>query len=228
MLKDKIEIMNELEQWISQHGSGTFSDENFETVGNFGNYSIPEIPGIQQVRKEIETFVDLLLSMKLTNSILEVGLGYYGSTHFLWRQFIEKVITIEISHERVRKFGGNMRKFYGKWVLDDNRSSFLIGSSTDAGTVKKAYDLLKGKRVDVLFIDGLHSYEGVLTDWLLYNPLVKKGGMVVFHDALLQAPELGVSDFLDRLKLGSFDGRSYDLKTIVHSRETGIAYYQQV
>ena len=121
-----------------------------------------------------------------------------------------------------------MRKFYGKWVLDDNRSSFLIGSSTDAGTVKKAYDLLKGKRVDVLFIDGLHSYEGVLTDWLLYNPLVKKGGMVVFHDALLQAPELGVSDFLDRLKLGSFDGRSYDLKTIVHSRETGIAYYQQV
>jgi predicted O-methyltransferase YrrM len=227
MRTDSHEIMHELEQWVRLHGSGTFSDENYETVGNFGNFAIPEIPGIQQVRKEIEEFVQLLLALKLTRSMLEIGLGYYGSTHFLWRQFIGDVITIEKIHDRVREFGANTRKFYGKWVLGDNRSSFLIGSSNDVRTVQKAYTLLEGKPVDALFIDGDHSYEGVLTDWLLYSPLVRKGGLVAFHDALLHGPELGVADFLDKLKSGALDGTPRQLAFIVHSKETGIAYYVQ-
>ena len=218
-------IMKELERWVSTKGSGTFSDECYVTVGNFGDFSIPNIPGIQQVRQEIEEFVTLLIQKQLTSSILEVGLGYFGSTHFLWRLFINKVITIEISHDRVREFGANTREFFGKWVLGDGRSSFLIGSSSTVNTVKKAYTFLENKPVDVLFIDGDHSFEGVLSDWLLYNPLVIKGGIVAFHDALLSAPELGVADFLEKLRNGIIDGQHYDLKTIAHSKETGIAYY---
>lgn len=35
---------------------------------------------------------------------------------------------------------------------------------------------------DLLFIDGDHSYEGAKQDFDLYFPIVKEGGLVVFHD----------------------------------------------
>ena len=36
--------------------------------------------------------------------------------------------------------------------------------------------------IDMLFIDGDHSYEGVKKDWDLYSPLLKSGAIVIFHD----------------------------------------------
>lgn len=37
-------------------------------------------------------------------------------------------------------------------------------------------------KIDFLFIDGDHSYEGCKTDWDYYSPLLKKKSIVVFHD----------------------------------------------
>jgi predicted O-methyltransferase YrrM len=42
--------------------------------------------------------------------------------------------------------------------------------------------LFGGRAVDLLFIDGDHSYEGVRRDFDLYSPLVRKGGMIALHD----------------------------------------------
>ena len=36
--------------------------------------------------------------------------------------------------------------------------------------------------LDLLFIDGDHSYEGVKADWDAYNRFLKPGTLVVFHD----------------------------------------------
>jgi len=41
---------------------------------------------------------------------------------------------------------------------------------------------LKGQRFDALFIDGDHSEEGVAADFEMYGPLVRKGGIIGFHD----------------------------------------------
>lgn len=37
-------------------------------------------------------------------------------------------------------------------------------------------------RLDVLFIDGDHSYTGVKGDWEAYKGFLKSGGLVIFHD----------------------------------------------
>ena len=37
-------------------------------------------------------------------------------------------------------------------------------------------------KIDILFIDGDHSYSGVLNDFMLYERLVRKGGYIVFDD----------------------------------------------
>lgn len=36
--------------------------------------------------------------------------------------------------------------------------------------------------VDILMIDGDHTYEGVKKDFEMYSPLVRPGGLIVFHD----------------------------------------------
>lgn len=41
---------------------------------------------------------------------------------------------------------------------------------------------LAGKQLDFLFIDGDHSYQGVATDFAMYSPLVRPGGLIAFHD----------------------------------------------
>jgi cephalosporin hydroxylase len=40
-------------------------------------------------------------------------------------------------------------------------------------------------RIDLLFIDGDHSYEGVKQDFLDYSPFVNKGGLICFHDTVI-------------------------------------------
>ncbi len=37
-------------------------------------------------------------------------------------------------------------------------------------------------RVNLLFIDGDHSYQGALADWQLYAPLLAPGAFIVMHD----------------------------------------------
>lgn len=36
--------------------------------------------------------------------------------------------------------------------------------------------------IDLLFIDGDHSFKGCKADWVLYSPFLKQGSIVVFHD----------------------------------------------
>jgi predicted O-methyltransferase YrrM len=38
------------------------------------------------------------------------------------------------------------------------------------------------KQIDFLFIDGDHSYNGCLQDWMEWSPFVVKNGIVAFHD----------------------------------------------
>ncbi len=46
-----------------------------------------------------------------------------------------------------------------------------------------------GGPVDLVFVDGDHSEQGVRTDWELWSPLVGQGGLMLFHDARLGRPD---------------------------------------
>ena len=56
---------------------------------------------------------------------------------------------------------------------------------------------LAGERLELLFIDGDHSYDGVRRDFELYSPLVASGGMIALHD-IVEHPEYPVCE-VDRL-----------------------------
>ena len=223
--KNLRDIMKQLDAWVSRHGNGKYVAPNF--VPPLDDFRLADDAGIQQDREEIKAFISLLLKRERLPSVLEVGLGNYGSTHFLWRLLFDRVITIEKSHERVRTFGSNLRAFYRQWVLDDPRSSFLIGSSHDPDTVGKAYQCTPGG-VDLLFLDGDHRYTSVLTDWLLYSPLVRPGGLVAFHDVAATIDGYyGVPQFVERLAQGHIDGQAHRMTTIIKTKSMGLAFYEK-
>jgi cephalosporin hydroxylase len=219
----KKEIFSALDEWISDKGNMGYIENTYNPYFSVDNNYLNEEFAIQQSKEEISEFVDVLLKYK-RKTCLEIGLGHYGSTHFLWRQMFDKVITIEKNFERIREFGRNMKKYYGSWVLSDGRSQFFNGYSNDEKIISDVYNKIAD--IDFLFIDGNHSYESVLSDFLLYYPLVKNGGIVGFHDTKLSESNIGVPKLISEIRDGKFtNGNRIVIEDIFHSNYLGISYF---
>jgi hypothetical protein len=222
-MKNLKKNFDELDEWTKMLSPIQYMPAN--TVQPAPNLTILPLFGIQQVKKELEELSNIIVAQpwfKNGGTILEIGLGHYGSSHLFWRGIFSNVITIEKNHQRVNQFSENTLKFYKKWILDD-KSKFVIGLSHDPLSVFKVYDTVD--KVDFLFIDGDHSYKSVLSDWLLYSPLVSSGGMVVFHDTKEISEEGGgVPRLISELETGRFD-KKYKLQHIDYSDQIGISYY---
>ena len=55
-------------------------------------------------------------------------------------------------------------------------------NSQDPATLADLGGLVQGRGIDLLFIDGDHTYGGVKQDFVNYSGLVNPGGLIVFHD----------------------------------------------
>ena len=73
-------------------------------------------------------------------------------------------------------------------------------------------------RIDMLFIDGDHSYGGVKADWDRFLPFMNPFGVVVFHDTLWdirpepewQRDDMGVPRFVDDLRIAGYQVLTID------------------
>lgn len=124
------------------------------------------------VQKELELAPFLALAMDLEPKVIvEVG-SFAGGTLWAWMQFCPRVIGIDRPP----------KGFETGPQLSELGCEVLLGDSHDPGMVADLEKMLDGEPVDMLFIDGDHSYEGVKADYELYSPLVRPGGIVAFHD----------------------------------------------
>jgi predicted O-methyltransferase YrrM len=72
---------------------------------------------------------------------------------------------------------------------------FIPEDSHLPSTLAKLESILASRKVDLLFIDGDHSYDGCLADFEMYRHLVAPDGIIAFHDICLfpeQWPGTGV------------------------------------
>jgi predicted O-methyltransferase YrrM len=53
-------------------------------------------------------------------------------------------------------------------------------TSADAATDRR---VLEGGGFQFVFLDALHTYEGVRDDWIAWSPLVEPGGVIAIHDS---------------------------------------------
>ena len=123
--------------------------------------------------------------------VLEIGTAF-GGTAMMWAHMVEPnnghVFCCDITFHRdgISDCGytTNERIFYPRQVYDDSPYAKYItefeGDSHNPEYIRKVKDAVG--TVDILFIDGDHSYEGVRQDFENFYSTVKIGGAIVFHD----------------------------------------------
>ncbi|MDK2915195.1 MAG: hypothetical protein PWQ79_2110 [Thermococcaceae archaeon] len=160
--------------------------------------------------KPLQIFEEILELAKLVSGlepkvVLEIGTAN-GGTLFFWSRLASDDATLISIDLPGGLFGGGYPLWkvplYRSFAKPHQKMYLLRANSHDPTTLEKVKELLRGKQVDFLFIDGDHTYKGVKRDFEMYAPLVRKGGIIAFHDIVLHPPETGceVNKFWNEIK----------------------------
>lgn len=65
---------------------------------------------------------------------------------------------------------------------------------------EEAVTYFSNESIDILHIDGLHTYEAAKSDYDLWLKKVKKNGVILFHDTIVRRDEFGVWKLWEEIK----------------------------
>ena len=126
-----------------------------------------------QSKQELAALLRLLMPIP-RRVVVEIGV-HKGYSLEIWRKALNPKILVGIENhpemidfELIEKLGVHIVTFNSKAAFDKVKS--ITGN------------------IDFLFIDGDHSYEGVKSDFELYSPLVRYGGIIALHDIMIKDP----------------------------------------
>jgi len=132
--------------------------------------------GAAQIPEELLQLVEFLIERKIKN-VIEVG-THTGGSLWAWCQIVPAdgiIASID--------WGDIPRCEFVKWHNPELLHSFNA-DSRDPGVPPLVAKLMPSG-YDFLFIDGGHSEANARSDYEMYSPLVRKGGIVAFHDIRL-------------------------------------------
>lgn len=130
--------------------------------------------GIRQIDSEWLNFIQFLDDTR-PKTVLEIGSKWGGSAYTL-AHFTTSLICIDIKDNIRNKIKNEIRKRCNL--------NFIVGNSRDVKTIESVKEILdtNNLKLDLLFIDGDHTYEGARADFDNYSKFVNTGGYVVLHD----------------------------------------------
>ena len=142
-----------------------------------------------QIPLEIEN-LQLAINNRKSKVIVEIGTAN-GGTISRWFELpnVETIISIDYPHGIHGGQGFEERTYVISDALEQaNRSKkefFAInGDSKNDYLINRLEEILEGRKVDFLFIDGDHTYNGVKNDFLLYEKFLHENSIVGFHDII--------------------------------------------
>lgn len=157
-----------------------------------------------QVKMEIRELMKYVETRK-PKVIVEIGTAS-GGTLFLFSRLASPealIISIDLPGGG---FGGGYFKcrvpLYRSFARAKQSISLLRADSHHQTTLAVVREILQNKKIDLLFIDGDHSYEGVRRDFEMFVPLVRPAGLIALHDVSVHRhdPSCRVSEFWNEIK----------------------------
>jgi cephalosporin hydroxylase len=145
---------------------------------------------------ELASFLALAMDVN-PRTVVEIGADT-GGTLWAWQQLGCRVVAVTLPDG---PYGSAARV-----QVNDHGCEVIYGDSHDPETVARLEQVLAGTPVDVLFIDGDHTFQGVKSDFEMYRHLVRPGGLIAFHDICDHPdwPDVKVKAFWDTVE---WDGR---------------------
>ena len=119
--------------------------------------------------------------------VLELGTAR-GGTFFVLTQVAAPDATL-VSIDLPSGIGGSgypawKNDIFRSFATDQQTVHLVRADSHSPATMARCRQILRDRPIDVLFIDADHSYDGVRTDYELYAPLVRPGGLICMHDVI--------------------------------------------
>jgi GT2 family glycosyltransferase len=137
---------------------------------------------------------DLIASLR-PNLIVELG-TQYGESYFGFCQAVEEHRLSAQCYAVDTWRGDEHTGAYGDSVYDEvdsyNRTHYGSFSSLLRTRFDDAASQFAEASIDLLHIDGLHTYEAVAHDFSHWLPKVKPGGVILLHDVMVRSADFGV------------------------------------
>ena len=161
--------------------------------------------GAYQKPAELQQLIEFMQGRAKPKNMLEIGTAK-GGTLWLWCQLAHpqaRIISVDLPDG---PFGGGYQPEDIPRLLTYSTNHQWIqlfrGDSHNPQMFRSVKRFLNGEKLDLLFIDGDHTYEGVKEDWDTYSPLVAENGIVVFHDIVehTAVPDCDVTTLWNELK----------------------------
>lgn len=166
-----------------------FKDRDpFEVVRNFRGFGEYESIAAKQVPSEINKLYQMVCGLN-PKCICEIG-TYKGGTLYLWCRAAvcdAVILSCDLPGGMLNSFSMRRVNFYKNFARDNQKLYFFPGDSHSQQIISAVKNKLQGQKIDFLFIDGDHGYDGVKKDFKNFGPFVRSGGMIAFHDILPRA-----------------------------------------
>lgn len=192
---------------------------NSQFEGRICHNRISVLPVLFSLHGNVKTYV-------------EIGTLHGGSLALVSKNNIEDSLFVGIDLFKYTNFGEEPRAIDPRGYLVDkeiasrnikkfnkfNNFVLIKGDSQEDSTKSHLIKTLKQRKIDFLFIDGLHTKEGVYSDFKKYFNLLESGAYIVFddfddHAGVKQGVNMILSENLDKLiDVGNFDNEYLVIK----------------
>jgi len=153
-----------------------------------------------------------IIELNQSRIIIEVGVSSATTTNYLCRGaaktggFVWGYDIWDVHGLKKQYANGWTAEGCADYLRNQGHNNFELTRIDSAS--KEWHDLMPKKHpgIDLAFIDGCHSYQGVKNDFDVIYPLLNQGGIIAFHDTLrIDGCRKFVIDLRTKFNDGTFD-----------------------
>lgn len=159
-------------------------------------HALTAAPTLQ--KEEELVLIAKIVHQLLPKTIVELGVFRGGSLH-VWMMMAHeeaRAVGVDVPGEHSEEAVRNLTA----WCPPKQKFLHLTSNTQNPESATKALAFLQGP-IDYLCIDASHDYKSVRTDFNLWSPYVRKGGIINVNDTYFsEDPKIGVWKLWKELK----------------------------